>query len=245
MLDDILKLSHEIRNFEQEMLDLCRDGKLHGTIHASIGAEVVACAAASVAGKDDIVVSNHRNHAHYLAFTGDFDGLRDQICNGKGGSQHIYGPRFYSNGIQGGMVPVAAGLAYTLKGTENIVWCFIGDGTWGQGILYESLNIISLWQFPVLIICENNGIAQTTKTEMAMAGNIENRVGAFNINYDYADSNHIDELIGTMRYGHDVVSKYKLPLFIEVKTYRLCSHSKSDETRKTKELQCLKDPLRR
>ena len=102
----------------------------------------------------DVIVSNHRCHGHYLAFTDDVDGLLREVmgkqggvCGGKGGSQHLCNDGFYSNGILGSTVPLAAGMALAERerGGDAVVTVFLGDGTLGQGVVYESLNIASLW----------------------------------------------------------------------------------------------------
>ncbi len=121
----------------------------------------------------DLIFSNHRCHGHYLARTGDVDGLMAEImgratgiCGGRGGSQHICAHGVFSNGVQGGIAPVAAGLALAQNLTQSghIAVCFIGDGTLGEGVLYETLNIASKWKLPLLVVLENNGYAQSTSS---------------------------------------------------------------------------------
>src|ERR1700687_3542943 len=107
-----------IRSFEERLLQLFSQGKLFGTVHTCIGQEFTGIAVANHLVDGDLIVSNHRCHGHYLARTGDVDGLIAEImgrvtgiCGGRGGSQHIYAGGVLSNGVQGGMVPVSAGLA--------------------------------------------------------------------------------------------------------------------------------------
>ena len=77
-------------------------------------------------------------------------GKSSGICQGRGGSQHLHYKNFYSNGILGGSVPQAVGASYAIKNTGGITIAFIGDGTMGEGVLYECLNIASLWNCPIL-----------------------------------------------------------------------------------------------
>jgi 2-oxoisovalerate dehydrogenase E1 component len=95
------------------------------------------------------------------------------ICAGRGGSQHICDGRFFSNGIRGRVAcPFAAGcaLAEAMRGdSEAIATAFIGDGTLGQGVLYESLNLAAKWSLPWLIVLEHNGYAQSTNTATTIA----------------------------------------------------------------------------
>jgi TPP-dependent pyruvate/acetoin dehydrogenase alpha subunit len=181
-----------IREFELRVLKLFSEGKLFGTTHAYIGQEANAVGVISNLNHDDIVVSNHRCHGHYLAFKNnpyellcELMGKEDGSCGGRGGSQHIYDDNFFTNGIQGGIVPLAAGLAFAEKekGSSKIVAIFIGDGTLGQGVLYEGLNITSKWELPLLFVLENNRYAQSTKIEHTLSGTVSERFTAFGIDH--------------------------------------------------------------
>ena len=154
-----------IRSVEQKLLDLFTEGKLVGTVHTCIGQEFTGITVCGALRPGDLVYSNHRCHGHFLSLTDDVKGLLGEVmgkpsgvCGGRGGSQHLCSKGFYSNGIQGGIVPVAAGLAMTLKlrypGQIGVV--FIGDGTLGEGVIYETMNIASKWQLPLLIVLEHN-----------------------------------------------------------------------------------------
>ena len=159
-----------IRRFEETLLDLFSLGKLVGTTHTYIGQE--ANAVGIIDHLDpavDVVFSNHRCHGHYLAFADDPFGLMCEVmgkgpgvCGGKGGSQHLCRGNFYSNGVLGSIVPVATGIALAekKKGSGAVSTVFLGDGTLGEGVTYESLNIASLWKLPVLFVVENNHYAQ-------------------------------------------------------------------------------------
>jgi len=143
-----IKLALKIRKVEEKLLELYGEGKLNGTVHTCIGQEFTGVAVAKYLEKKDFVVSNHRGHGHYISRTGDLKGLFAEVmgrttgCSGGiGGSQHFYNDNYYSNGIQGGMTPIASGLALgcKMRGNDAIVVAFIGDGTLGEGILYEVL----------------------------------------------------------------------------------------------------------
>ena len=158
LLQQVFATSYLIREVERRLLELFTAGKLFGTVHTCIGQELVGVAVAQSLRPGDFLFSNHRCHGHFLARTGNVDGLiaevmgkQTGVCGGRGGSQHLCDLQhgFFSNGIQGGIVPVAAGLAYSqqLRGNENIAVVFIGDGTLGEGAVYEALNIASKWVF--------------------------------------------------------------------------------------------------
>lgn len=245
-----------IRRFEETLLDLFAAGKVAGTTHTCIGQEadgvgVISC----LEPERDVVVSNHRCHGHYLAFTGDVDGLLAEVmgrvtgvCGGKGGSQHLHRGNFYSNGVQGSIVPVATGIALAekLKGSGAVVTVFLGDGTLGQGVVYEDLNMAALWDLPLLFVVENNHYAQTTPAELAVAGSIPARAAAFGI--DTADVRTTDVLRVHEEAARAVeaVRRSGRPYFLVLDTYRLAPHSKGDEIRDPAEIAAAseRDPLR-
>jgi len=243
-----------IRRVEETLLHLFSLGKLNGTVHTCVGQEFSAVAFANQLKEGDFIFSNHRCHGHYISFTKDYQGLileltgkQNGVCGGIGGSQHLYNKDFYSNGIQGGITPVAAGLALSrkLKGRENIGVVFIGDGTLGEGVVYETMNIISKWEIPLLIVCENNFYAQSTKIETTLAGDILARPGSFGIKTFKSDTNNVEALFSAAKEAIEYVRTSGKPAFHLVETYRLNAHSKGDDDRNTEELTLFKakDPL--
>ena len=193
-----------IRRFEETLLDLFSLGKLVGTTHTYIGQEANAVGLIDHLDPDvDTIFSNHRCHGHYLAFTDDAFGLLCEVmgkapgvCGGKGGSQHLCKGNFYSNGVLGSIVPVATGIALAekRKGTGAVSTVFLGDGTLGEGVTYESLNIASLWQLPVLFVVENNHYAQSTPVELELAGSIAARGAAFGVEVDELDTTDVEPI---------------------------------------------------
>src|SRR5439155_15939808 len=140
---------------------------------------------------------------------------------------------YLSTGVQGESLPVAVGVALHLKkeGRGRLAAAFIGDGTWGEGAVYEALNMAQLWQVPLLVLVENNGIAQSTPTALQMAGTIADRVAAFGVRYacvDHADVNRIRAALGP---AVDDVRHGYAPLVVEFLTDRIGPHSKGDDTR--------------
>lgn len=205
--------------------------------------------------ENDIVVSNHRGHGHFLAYGGDPKALFAElmgkpagVCGGVGGSQHVHWRNFYSSGVQGGTVAMASGMALAEKrsGNHAMVVNFIGDGTLGEGIVYECLNMISLWQAPILVVVENNHIAQTTPANLVLAGSITQRFEAFNIPATRIDSSDILEI---MPLAGDLIQQIRAeggPRALVIETARLGAHSKGDDTRSTNELEKLwqtRDPI--
>src|SRR5215218_10097565 len=157
----LIKEALTIRKVEEKFLELFSQGKLNGTVHTCVGQEFSAIAFAGQLKRKDFVFSNHRCHGHYISFTKDVRGLlaelmgkKSGVCGGIGSSQHLCNKNFHSNGLQGGIVPVAAGyaLANKIRKNDAIGLVYIGDGTLGEGVLYETMNIISKWEIPLLIV---------------------------------------------------------------------------------------------
>jgi len=243
-----------IRRFEERLLAEFSSGKLVGTTHTCIGQEADAVGIFSVADPDDVVFSNHRCHGHFLACGGDpyllaaeLMGKATGLVGGRGGSQHIHWRNFYSNGIQGGIVPVATGMALAEKEqkTGQVVLAFIGDGTLGEGVLYESLNIAALWQLPILFVLENNHYAQTTPVEKAVAGSMGGRFVAFGIPTWERETADVLEVRAAARDALRHVRGETRPGGLILHTNRFAAHSKGDDTRTSQELARIRqfDPL--
>jgi 2-oxoisovalerate dehydrogenase E1 component len=243
-----------IRFTEQRLLDLFAKGKLFGTVHTCIGQELVGVSVARCLSKGDYIFSNHRCHGHFLACRDNVEGLIAEImgkssgvCAGLGGSQHLYQDGFFSNGVQGGICPVATGLALAqkLRGQAGIAVVFIGDGTLGEGVLYESLNIASKWELPLLVVLENNLFAQSTSQSQTLAGSIRQRFEAFGIEASQSNTWEWERLFEEMASSVGMVRQSGRARFHQVDTYRLMAHSKGDDNRPSTEVEPYrkKDPL--
>ena len=255
-LQETALMIQKIRFFEEALDDLFENGVISGTYHRCIGQEATAVGICSLLDNDiDYVVSNHRNHGHYLAFSEDYIGLlnelkgsTDGVTGGKGGSQVIFGKHFISNGILGSTAPVATGISLAVKRLQEkaCVVCFLGDGAFCEGIVYEALNMASLWSLPILYVVEMNYMAQSAKTEQIVAGSIKKRFQSFGIKTEELETtdsikiaNCADKLVKLIR------SKSK-PAALIIKAPRLCAHSKGDDLRSEQELKQAKlnDPLK-
>ena len=236
-----------IRRFEETLLDLFSHGKLVGTTHTYIGQEANGVGVIDHLDPErDVVVSNHRCHGHYLAFTDDAFGLLSEVmgratgvCGGKGGSQHLCRGNFYSNGVLGSIVPVATGIALAekAKGTGAVSTVFLGDGTLGEGVTYESLNIASLWTLPVLFVVENNHYAQSTPVELELAGSIPARAAAFGVEAEALDTTDVEEVHQAAGGAVSRIRETGAPFFLVLDTYRFSPHSKGDDNRDPAEIE--------
>ena len=246
---------YKIRRFEETVMENFARGIFFGTTHTCLGQEANSVGVLANLQPDDIVFSNHRCHGHFLAYGGDPRALFAElmgrvtgVCGGRGGSQQLHWRNFYSNGILGGIVPIATGMALAekYKKTEAMTIAFIGDGTLGQGVVYEAFNMASLWKVPILYVLENNHIAQTTAIELTLAGDICGRFNAFGIpSYQLASSDVLEisasatELIAQVR-------QEQHPMAFIIDTHRFGPHSKGDDTRDPEEIRMMRqvyDPL--
>jgi acetoin:2,6-dichlorophenolindophenol oxidoreductase subunit alpha len=245
-----------IRRFEESLLDLFSQGKLVGTTHTYIGQEANGVGTIDHLDPDvDTIFSNHRCHGHYLAFTDDAYGLlcevmgkADGVCGGKGGSQHLCKGNFYSNGVLGSIVPVGTGIALAekRKGTGAVSTVFLGDGTLGEGVTYESLNMASLWKLPVFFVVGNNHVAQSTPVELELAGSIPARAAAFGIETEALDTTDVEEIHEAAGRAVARIRETGEPFFLVIDTYRFSPHSKGDDNRDPAEIEerRKRDPLK-
>jgi 2-oxoisovalerate dehydrogenase E1 component len=243
-----------IRRTEEKLLQLHSQGLLSGTTHTSIGQESIAVGLLSHLEPEDWVFSTHRCHGHFLAAGGDLTaflaelmGKAEGVCGGRGGSQHLHGPGFISSGVQGQMVPVALGVAVgkQLRGEPGVSIVFVGDGTLGQGALYETMNMAALWSARLLIVLEDNAIAQTTPSSVGVAGDMLKRAEAFGIDAAELDGADVAALQPALAATLEAVRTQGRPAFRVVRTVRLGPHSKRDDERSPDELAELwkRDPV--
>jgi TPP-dependent pyruvate/acetoin dehydrogenase alpha subunit len=244
-----------IREAEEQLLVLFSQGKIFGTTHTCVGQEAVAAGVLAHLTPADVVFSNHRCHGHYLAFTGDVAGLLSEVmgkatgvCGGQGGSQHLCRGNIYTNGVLGSIVPNAVGIALAEKrqGRGSVTVVFIGDGALGEGVIYESLNLASLWGAPVLFVIENNHYAQSTPQRLQLAGRIADRPRAFGIETVELAAQEVEVV---HKAAGEIVQRIRTtqtPACLVLDTYRLNPHSKGDDVRDKAEIEAARerDPLR-
>jgi len=240
-LADYYRLAQGIRRFEQLLLGQFALGRVSGTTHTCIGQEITAVGVTAALDRArDCIFSNHRGHGHFLAYCGEIFlllaeifGRSDGVCGGHGGSQHLHLRNFYSNGILGGTVgnAVGAALAEKRRGTGAVTCAWLGDGAFGEGIVYEALNMASLWRLPIVFAVEANGIAQTTPTELQLAGSMSPRFAAFGIPVTEISGLDVEEAVAAAARAVDATRAEQRPHALISYAPRLGPHSKGDDTR--------------
>lgn len=246
-----------IRAFEEKLSELFTTGLLGGTSHFCIGQEASAVGVVGASRATDWLVSNHRGHGHLLARGLDVSRVMAELlgrltgyCGGRGGSQHLcsYSEHFLgTNGIVGGGLPIATGAAFALKyqKSSDIAIVFFGDGASNQGTFHESLNLAQLWQLPVLFVCENNFYGMSTPISKTIAradgasfevpsgtsgvtGWVTPRAAAYGIRGTTADGRDVEAVYAAAEAAIGRIRAGEGPELLELMTYRLCGHSKSE-----------------
>ena len=231
----------EIRYFEEKVYDLYGQNLVPGTIHLYAGQEAVAVGVCANLREDDYITSTHRGHGHCIAkgaqlkrVMAEILGKKTGYCKGKGGSMHIADfsiGMLGATAVVGAGLPIAAGagLSIKLRKTNQVVACFFGDGASNQGTFHESINMASIWDLPVLFVCENNLYAMGTHQSRVMAiENIADRAVAYGIPGVVVDGNDVLAVYEAAHEAVDRARKGEGPTLIECKTYRHKGHSRFD-----------------
>src|ERR1700722_1775559 len=232
-----------IRTFEEHVNELYTRALMPGLAHLYSGEEAVAVGVCEALRRDDYITSTHRGHGHCLAkgaapdrMFAELLGKEAGYCKGKGGSMHIADPdtgNLGANAIVGGSAGIATGAAFSAKraGQGQVAVCFFGEGALGQGLLYEVMNIASLWKLPVIYACENNMYNEYTHYTETTAGDLLARGTAFGLHAEDVDGQDVravhataSRLIGRARRGEG-------PSFVLCNTYRYRGHHVGDINR--------------
>ena len=239
-----------IRIFETKVNSLFTSGTLVGDLHLSIGEEATAVGVCSLLRDTDTINTTHRGHGHCIAkgvdvnrMMAEFFAKRNGICKGKGGSMHIADltvGMLGASGIVGGGIPhaVGAGLAFKMKGTDQVAVTFFGDGATNQGTFHESINLAAIWNLPVVFVCENNQFAESTPVSAVMlVKNVADRAAAYGIPGVIADGMDVLAVYEAAEKAIKRAREGKGPTLLELKTYRFEGHEIGDpwELYRTKE----------
>jgi pyruvate dehydrogenase E1 component alpha subunit len=232
-----------IRLFEEQVNDLYTRALMPGLAHLYIGEEAVAVGICEALRRDDYITSTHRGHGHCLAKGAQLDRMFAELlgkeagyCKGKGGSMHIADPdtgNLGANAIVGGSAGIATGAAFSAKrlNTGQVSVCFFGDGALGQGLLYEVMNMASLWKLPVIYVCENNLYNEYTHNSETAAGDMLTRATAFGLRAESVDGQDVRAVHHTAKRIVDATRAGAGPAFLLCHTYRFLGHHVGDVSR--------------
>lgn len=233
-----------IRRFEEKLVELKARASIPGLLHLYIGEEATATGVCAALLPNDFITSTHRGHGHCIAKGGEISRMMAELfgritgyCNGKGGSMHIANLELGilgANGIVGAGMPIAggAGLSIKMRGTDQVVACFFGDGATNQGAFHESLNMAALWKLPVIYICENNqyaiSVAQSRSTSIK---DVYMRKDAYGIHGCMVDGNDVMAVYEAAQDAARRARNGEGPTLLECKTYRWRGHYEGEADR--------------
>lgn len=236
-----LRKMYLIRAFEEQAEQLYMRGRIHGTMHLSIGQEASAVGACAALRPDDYILSTHRGHGHCIAkgaqislMMAEFMGKETGYCRGRGGSMHIAdvaGGNLGANGIVAGGIPIGTGVGLSLKlrGDSRVCLTFFGDGAANEGAFHEALNMAAIWSLPVVFLCENNVYAMSMSVAKAFPiANIADRAASYGFPGVVVDGNDVFAVYRATKEAVDRARSGGGPTLIEAKTYRWRGHSRSD-----------------
>lgn len=246
---EALRKMYLIRAFEEMAEKLYGMGKIHGTMHLSIGMEASATGAVAALRADDFILSTHRGHGHCIAKGADmnrmmaeFMGKETGYCRGRGGSMHIAdieGGNLGANGVVAGGIPMSVGVGLSIKmqKRDQIILCFFGEGAANLGPFHEALNMAAIWKLPVVFVCENNQYAMSLHYKKAFAiERISDRAASYGMPGVTVDGNDVHAVYQAVRDAAERARGGEGPTLIENLTYRWRGHSRSDANRyRTKE----------
>ncbi len=234
-----------IRAFEEKCNFAYRQGKVGGYMHVYIGMEATAVGwGAAMRHGHDNVITAYRDHPQallmgedHVAVMAEIMGRQGGLSHGKGGSMHIYDikNRFYGGwGIVGGHIGMGAGLAFASKyrDEDRVTLCYLGDGASNAGIFFESMNMASLWDLPVIFIIENNEFAMGTRLEYhASDTHLYKRGEPFDIRSERVDGMDLFTVLSDAERIIDWVRTNQKPYLVEVMNYRYAGHGAADNDR--------------
>jgi TPP-dependent pyruvate/acetoin dehydrogenase alpha subunit len=239
---DFFRLMWRIRAFEIAAEENAAAGHIRGMIHSAVGQEAVAVGICANLRQHDLITSTHRNHHHALAkgvdptaMMAELFGREIGVCKGKGGSMHIADfdvGMIGANGVVAASIAIAAGAAQGLrmKGSDAVSVAFFGDGGMNRGQCLEALNYVAANELPVLLVCEDNGWAATTRTSSVSAGpGTTARARALGVEACSVDGNDVETVDRVARSLLDEIRGGEGPRLLHCQTYRLRGHTCADQ----------------
>lgn len=238
-----------IRRFEEQAIELYKEGLIGGSYHPYIGQEAVAVGVCGALRNDDYMTNTYRGRGQHLAkgasperLFAELLGKATGYCKGKGGPMHITDVEhgiLGANGIVGAGIPIAAGAALSAKmsKSDRVSVTFFGDGAINQGAFYEAANMAATWELPLILICENNLYAEMTPIQSSLKNeHLVERAEGLCIPGIIVDGNDVEAVFQATAHAVAKARKGDGPTFIEAKTYRLGGHMYGDsESYRTKE----------
>jgi acetoin:2,6-dichlorophenolindophenol oxidoreductase subunit alpha len=244
VVEQYLLQMYQIRAFEEQAEKSYMAGKIHGTMHLSIGQEASAVGSVAALNPDDYILSTHRGHGHCIAKGADlnlmmaeFYGKSNGYCRGRGGSMHIAdvaSGNLGANGVVGGGIPMAVGVGLGLKmqNEGKILLSFFGDGAASTGAFHESMSLSVIYQVPVVYICENNQYAMSfPSAKWTNSQRLASFAECYGMPGKSVDGNDLEAVLEATQEAVEHTRGGNGPSLVVCDTYRWRGHSKSDRNR--------------
>lgn len=234
----LFELMVRIRLVEEAIATHYAEQRIRCPVHLSIGQEAAAAGVGLALRRDDMAMSGHRSHAHYLAKGGDLAAMIAELygretgcCHGRGGSMHLVDLAAGFIGavpIVGSTIPIAVGLAFAehLQRRDRVSVAFLGEAATEEGVFHESANFASLHRLPVVFVCENNLYSVYSPMSVRQPAHREvfELARAHGIFAQQADGNNPLEVHEIMSNALVHARERRGPVFLELKTYRWREH---------------------
>jgi 2-oxoisovalerate dehydrogenase E1 component len=227
-----------IRLAEERLAKSHQRGLIPGACHTYVGQEAVAVGVCAELNQGDMVFSTHRGHGHALAkglearqLFAELYGRAAGCSRGRGGSMHLFAPEIGvmgTSGIVGPCILQAAGAGYSFKllNDQHVAVAFFGDGAANNGAFHEGLNMASIWELPVIFVCENNQYAtEVPLSYSAGIPRVHERGAAYGLPSMEVDGNNV---LAVQRAAQVAVKRARSgggSTLIECKTYRVRPHA--------------------
>jgi pyruvate dehydrogenase E1 component alpha subunit len=258
---DMLQRMLLIRAYEIKLAALQQAGPFPMTC-SSQGQEASAVGVMAALSADDRILTNHRSAGHLLARGADPARVMAEVmgkatgyCKGKSGSLHISAVELgvvLTSTIVGGELSMAPGVALARKTRHEpgMVVCFFGDGAACEGIFHESLNLASVWQLPILYVCENNEWqAFVRRHETMRTEHVSQWAAGYGISHRSVDGNDVGAVYEAARAAACYIHQTGQPYLLESMTYRQRGHYSGDNeahiTASEREPWLARDPIAR
>jgi len=234
----LFELMIRIRMVEEAIADHYAEQQMRCPIHLSIGQEAVAAGVGLALRYDDMVMSGHRSHAHYLGKGGNLHAMiaelhgRDTGCSrGRGGSMHLVDLKVGFLGavpIVGSTIPIAVGLAFAehLKKSDRVAVALFGEAATEEGVFHESANFASLHKLAVVFVCENNfySVYSPMQVRQPACREVFELARGHGLLAHQGDGNNPLEVHSLMTAAVAQARARRGPVFLELKTYRWREH---------------------
>ncbi len=229
------------RRYEEELINVFKEGKIPGWMHSGFGQEAIGVALGSCLIASDYLVPYFRSRSSLLSkgmslksLTAEIFGRTTGCCEGRSGEGHIASYELGilgAGGLIGSTIPISVGLGYAakLRGEGQVVACCFGDGATSRGAFHESINIASVMDLPIVFVCENNLYSEFSDLSTQMRINeVALRAQAYGIEGISVDGNDPVALYKVLTKAFTKCRQDQTPSLIEAKTYRVRGHYEGD-----------------